>query len=314
MRLDPFDHATVRDELSPWCATVLGSSVERIRFEAGFTSAAFGVRLADGRDLVVKTRTPADRLAGCHALHEHLWQAGYPCAQPILGPTPLGVLTATVEVMAADRPVAYPSPERSARALRRLVALAPRPGSQPSVLPNPTWTDMRHNGSGRWPAPTPGELDMNATPDPAWLADIVDAVRAVVRAADLPDVLGHGDWEPHNMRWPGSAMPDPAVVFDWDSAAALPEAAIAGLAAICFARSDTGQCALVPESTAFLDAYQVARHRPFTPTEWRVAWAAGVWLLAHDAKAEYLLGREGVVTVQLRAEADARLTRTGVRH
>jgi aminoglycoside phosphotransferase (APT) family kinase protein len=77
-------------------------------------------------------------------------------------------------------------------------------------------------------------------------------------------VLGHGDWEPHNLRFDDERI---SAVFDWDSTVALPEAA--------------------------------------------VAWVAGVWLLAHEAKGEQLSGVDGALTRQLRAEGDERLARAG---
>jgi hypothetical protein len=38
-----------------------------------------GLRLADGREVVVKVRPRLARLAGCAVVHRALWTAGYPC-------------------------------------------------------------------------------------------------------------------------------------------------------------------------------------------------------------------------------------------
>ncbi len=342
MHLRGADHGAVRAALSPWCADQLGSPVREVVFEDGWMSAAFGVVLADGGRYVVKIRPRLHRLAGCHAVHEAMWRGGFPCAEPLLPPTPYPVAApaptpdwvASVERFVTLAPVSYPSAEDSATGLAALVTAAPAVADVPAVRPNPSWTDLRHPGAGRWPDPGPGEVDLNAAAEPDWLRPIVGRVRARALRSTLPDVLGHGDWEPHNLRLAtgrpatgqratgrpatgGLATGRPetgrlAIVLDWDSVVALPEAAVAGLAASVFRRTPDGVCASLPDSAAFLDAYQHARGTPFSVEESQLAWAASLWVLAHEAKGEYLHhGDSGPMRVQLHAEATTRLARAG---
>jgi hypothetical protein len=68
--------------LGEWCERWLGSAVFEVLFEAGSLSAVAGVRLADGREVVVKVRRSAPRLQAAYAVHPHVWQCGYPAPEP----------------------------------------------------------------------------------------------------------------------------------------------------------------------------------------------------------------------------------------
>jgi len=64
------------DALAAWCRRWLGAPPAARLFEAGYLSTVLGLRLADGREVVVKVRPPIARLAGCTAVHRALWTAG----------------------------------------------------------------------------------------------------------------------------------------------------------------------------------------------------------------------------------------------
>jgi len=99
-------------------------------------------------------------------------------------------------------------------------------------------------------------------------------------------------------------------VHDWDSLAWQPEAALAGAASAVFGR-DAGPNELAPieSSQAFLAAYQDSRGRLFTAAEQEVAWAAGLWPTAHNARWEALHGDAPVCGDELRAQGAERLRR-----
>jgi hypothetical protein len=60
---------TVDERLAAWCRRHLGSApVERF-FGADHLSQVHGLRLADGREVVLKLRGRQERLLGCHAVH-----------------------------------------------------------------------------------------------------------------------------------------------------------------------------------------------------------------------------------------------------
>jgi hypothetical protein len=125
-----------------------------------------------------------------------------------------------------------------------------------------------------------------------------------VRRAGLHPVLGHADWEAQNLRWEGD---EPYAVYDWDSLAWLPEAALVGAAAGAFASTEVPTLAPLASSEAFLDAYAEARGRAFDAEEQRVAWAASLWTALHNARGEVLYAQPPVALAELERQADARL-------
>jgi len=98
-------------------------------------------------------------------------------------------------------------------------------------------------------------------------------------------------------------------IYDWDSLAAIPEAAVVGAAAGAFASTDLPTLAPLTSSETFLDAYEAAARRRFTSDEVEVAWAASMYPVAHNARGEILFGQPPVAGEALRAQADERLRR-----
>lgn len=96
------------------------------------------------------------------------------------------------------------------------------------------------------------------------------------------------DWESQNIRW---HQRRPLVVHDWDSAAARPEATIAGAASAEFTVDGEPSATTIVETELFLDAYQQARGVAFTREELSAAWAAGLWVRAFNAKKSRVYGR-----------------------
>jgi len=103
------------DALAVWCAQWLGAPPTRVLFEAAHLSIVTGLRLVDGREVVVKARPLAARLqAGVH-VQRHLWAAGFPCPEPLAGPHPLGMLTATAEALVSGGTRLEPGAEMEER-------------------------------------------------------------------------------------------------------------------------------------------------------------------------------------------------------
>ena len=311
------------DALAAWCERWLGAPPVAQLFEAGYLSLVQGLRLADGRQVVVKVRSRGSRLAGCAIVHRALWTAGLACPEPLVDLQPLDGYAATAETLVPD--VGEPPPHSeltgvSAAALARLVALAPAPASVPSLAPSPSWAGWDHTEPGLWPTPEDRDVDLNAHPEPQWLARVAAAVRDHLRGqlrgqlrrhpGGHPggSVIGHGDWHPDNVRWHGTHL---IAVHDWDSVICQPEPAIVGLAAASFLGiDDLRAMASVEDSAAFLHAYQHARGRRFTSADYAASWAAGLWQRAFDAKTRSLHGDpEQILT---RHEAQARLRLAGL--
>lgn len=127
------------DALAEWCTRWLGAPPAAELFGTGYLSAVKGLRLTDGREVVVKVRPSMPRLAGCAIVHRALWRAGFPCPEPLVDLQALNGDAASAEVLVrdADEPPTRELAALSAAALARLVELAPSPESVPSLAPSP---------------------------------------------------------------------------------------------------------------------------------------------------------------------------------
>ena len=311
MRKQRFDPETWRPELPTWCERTLGSRPSRVLFEGGWQSAVVGVRLEDGRDVVVKIRLAEARVLACALVHRHAFASGFPCPEPLIPPTPIGRYVATAE---RYDPAGHELPSSAERVWRfagllvRLVRTMSPVVDLPTLDPPPDWAAWNHRGPGLWPPAAEGHVDLNAHQDPAWLANVVSRVRSRLAASTLPPVVGHVDWESKHLLWTGGAI---HTVHDWDSMCALPEAGVAGLAASMFPTTHEIPGASLDESQSFLHAYAAARGRKWTREEREVAWAATLWVMAYGAKSDALDDAVGPSTVLLVAEMDERLRRAG---
>lgn len=297
------------DWLGPWCADQLGDEPVRVLFAARSVSAVFGLRLAGGRDVVVKARPDEGRASSCVAAQAQLAQRGFACPRPLTPAVAVGALAVHAEEMrSGGDPLLGDSPEvavRCAAVFARLMrALADVDVAPP--LPNPRWVRWDHADPGLWPRI--GELDeRDQRAVPAHVVDAAARARERLLAADLPCVLGHADFEAQNLRWRRDGRVE--AVHDWDSLAWQPEAALVGAACGAFASASPPTLAPVESSAAFLAAYQDHRGRGFTAREREVAWAASLWPAAHNARWEAVHGTSPVCGRAVRAQAAERLRR-----
>jgi hypothetical protein len=74
--------------LAQWCEEHLGSPPVGEIFRSGYLSAVIGLRLADGRAVVVKVRPGSPRMAACVEVQRRLFWSGYPCPEPLTGAAP----------------------------------------------------------------------------------------------------------------------------------------------------------------------------------------------------------------------------------
>ena len=65
------------DWLPAWCLDQLGSEPVSVLFQLEQVSTVFGLRLADGRDVVVKARADDGRAVSCVAAQAQLAGAGF---------------------------------------------------------------------------------------------------------------------------------------------------------------------------------------------------------------------------------------------
>ncbi|HWO59185.1 MAG TPA: phosphotransferase [Umezawaea sp.] len=296
--------------LPAWCADHLGNEPVAVLFGLRSISEVFGLRLAGGRDVVVKAREDDGRTESCVAAQAVLAERGFPCPGPLTPVVHVGALAVHAEVfrpggdvLSGDSPdVAVRCAEVFARLMAELADVTVAP-----PLPNPRWARWDHADPGLWPAiGFLDERDQGAVPDHV----VATAFRARARllAADLPRVLGHADFEAQNLRWRDGRV---WAVHDWDSLAWQPEAALAGAASGAFASASPPTLAPVESSEVFLVTYQDFRGRRFTAEELEVAWAASLWAAAHNARWEALHGDPPVSGDAVREQAAERLRRAG---
>jgi Phosphotransferase enzyme family len=271
-----------------------------------------GLRLADGREIVLKVRAWQDRLIPCADVHQHLWRHGFPAPELLVPVTRLDGMAISVERL-VGRGNPFPNDPDvagcSAGALARLVQGTPDVTAVDDLHPTPAWVAWDHPGRELWPTPDDRAGDLNVHPLDRWLDRIAADAREALVALDRPAVVGHGDWYAQNVRWVGDQL---HAVHDWDSVIAQPEAAIAGLAAAVWpGTGQPGEVATVEQSERFLAAYQHASGTRWTGVELEAAWAAGLWIRAFDAKKASLVGQDPTVTLT-QAEARDRCRRAGL--
>ncbi len=295
------------ETLSAWCVARLGSPLSGILFESGYSSAVFGIVLKNNRRVVVKVRTWDDRLISCWSVHRKMWEAGFPCPEPLGPPVHHEQLAISYENYlpgGEQLPRGIDAAVELGRVLAELVKLAPKAGAFPNLYP--AWGFLRWDDPGdAWPVATDMAADLNTRSDPAWIEHAARLARSIIRNIKFPAVIGHGDWWTDNIRWDQRRL---LSVDDWDSIVALSEPALAGVAAALFA---SGQ-STVEESAMFLDAYITASKRRWHTLEYQHAWAAGLWARLFDARKATMLGIYEFAT-QLEEEVEERLDRAGVR-
>ncbi len=307
--MSPRAHAVDPARLARWCTDHLGSPPADEIFRSGYLSAVIGLRLADGREVVVKVRPYSRRVAACVEVQRRMFQAGYPCPRPLTGAAPFGGGVATAEAYVAGGAM-LPRADHAARAFAeafaRLVRLAPRPAEVPGLEPAPSWAAWNHPGDGLWPCPEETDVSLSEVAGPEWIDDAGRRARDRLRAGASEAVIGHCDWLAGNLRWSGDAL---LVVHDWDSVTADSEAVLVGLAAALYPTVSADELATVEDTERFLVAYCDARGREFSADELERSWAAGAWTRAYDAKYQHAVAQP--VTSLSENEASERLRRAG---
>lgn len=303
--------------VTAWCREVLGAQPVEKLLSASHLSEVVGVRLADGREVVVKARPDPDgRVPTCLAVQRAAADAGYPCARPLTNASTVGDKAVHAEEWRPGGEIVRDGgPETAARFARlyaELTTITATLGLAPP-LPNPEWVTWSQDGPGFWPPNEEHEARQAIRELPEELVAIASRVRhRMLRTDGLPRVLGHGDFESHNLTWAADGTPH--AVHDWDSIAWLPESVLVGLTSGSF--GSFAQPTLVPvaSSEAFIAAYEEARGRRFTADEREAAWAASLVTPLHNARSEVLWDWPQVSLPEVLAQAGERLRRAGLPH
>src|SRR5215204_6181395 len=186
--------ARVRQALTAFCGKELGSEPAELRFFRMSVGAVFGLRLADGRAVVVKLhlrRERLRRLAAVQRVQRHLTDNGFPCPRPIGEPRRLLELPVTVEEYLGggeERDAHDPHVRRViAQTLARLLRLT-EGIDEPELAEG--WEPYGGNG---WGEPHNALFDFGATAAGAeWIDELASA--AWPRSQVGRQVVGHTDW------------------------------------------------------------------------------------------------------------------------
>jgi hypothetical protein len=262
-----------------------------------------GVRLRDGRRVVVKAHrphTPMSFLRAMQRVQSRLAAEGFPCPEPLV--------LAGGPVVAETLLDAGEAPDARDPAVRRLMAttlaeLVERCRDLVGL------DDLRQNimsvsEGPLWPRPHDPRFDLRA-PGGEWI-DAIAAEAAPLRDAAVGDeVVGHTDWRVEHVRVDGGRV---SAVYDWDSLWIVREPMLVGGNAHAFtvdwSRPELAGAYPTPEQAlGFATDYEAARGRPFTPAEWRTLRGSLVWTMAYTARCEQSDGPPGGACAFLAAHA-----------
>ena len=272
-------------------ASELGAGIAEVLFRATSVGVVVGVVLTDSRRVVVKGHQPRETMLRLQAVHEiqaELFRAGFPCPQPLVGPVSLtnGHLTVEALLDAGEFRDTHDPICRQliAEALAWHLAVT---NSRPADALAGGWSLFE---AGRlWPRHAHAPIfDFNSTSAGAEWIDALGA-QAKARLGDPgPLVAGHSDWSGKHFRFANGEI---TAIYDWDSLAARPEAAIVGIAAMTFTtRFDLPGVSRAPtpeEMRAFVDEYSAARKTPLTHAERGQVAAHALLLAAYTARCEH---------------------------
>lgn len=279
----------LRSFLDSWARDRLGAPISSVRFRSGRIDVVWGVELADGRRVVIKThRPPVDRgpLGAAVEAQRVLTAAGFPCAIPLAGPDEVEGRVLTAETLIDGELPNGRDPELrralAAGLARHIEILGGRPELVRGAGPGPSWCRYQ---AGPWPVPHDALVDFASTrPGFGWLDDFGRRAADQILAHRDPNavVVGHADWYAGNVLVSGAQL---VGTVDWELVADT-EAVIAGFAAACFGASSTGGGGLsTPDEVAnFLTDYDAVRPQPLATSERRAAAAAAAWILAFNAR------------------------------
>ena len=288
------------------CRSIVGCAPAELLLRSTAVGDVFGVRLHDGRRVVVKLHQPREdpeTLAAVVAVQAHHHRVGFPCPEPLGGPVAVADRYATVESLVVDGdPGDTHEPGRRrlvADALAEHLDVAVACG-QPAALRR-GWN--AYPTDRLWPVDAHDpRIDLAGTASGAEWIDTFAASVKPTAMCDAPPVVGHLDWSGKHFRFAEDRL---TVVYDWDNVRVATEAVIVGNAAFSFtANWDLPGVDPAPEPdevSAFIDEYDAARGSRLTRPERAQVVACGAYLMAYVARCEHANGdADGAYTRALR--------------
>jgi len=316
---DPEAIAAILDR---FCRRELGADVVGGLFYGASAGCVLGLRLADSAEVVVKAYQERWRppfLRCVQGVQAHMAGIGIPCALPVRGPSPVvpgRPQQAIVESYLADpglRPYASAAERRvSATGLARQIAAARELVASAAMAPLANHP-LRRVAGGLYGEPHSPLFDFAGTAAGAEWMDALATRAVVVRHADeRPPVIAHTDWSARNIRLNDDKL---LAVYDWDSAALVPESTAIGQAAVTWSvTADPGgtEFPTLAGIVGFMVDYEEAAGARLDDVQWRAAAAAAAYVLAYTARCEHSLDVKGMARPDQHAARD-RLAESGER-
>ncbi len=289
------DAGRIAHAIEDFCRRELASAPDETLFYRSSIGAVVGLRLLDGRRVVIKAHQPdwgRQRLEETVRLQSIIATETGLAPNVLRTPAPLGNGLATVEEYVDRGSIRNGHDLTVRRALARslfivvehLAASAAASALPSSILTSPG-TDAL------WPRPHSKLFDFEAT---RHGAEYIDELAAAARARMMPagrQVVGHSDWRAEHVRFDGDT---PVVAFDWDSLCRELEPALVGITAHMFcadwSRDDVVQTPTLDEARAFVADYKAAAGLKFTQAERALCGAAFAYSVAYTSRCGHASG------------------------
>jgi len=140
-----------------------------------------------------------------------------------------------------------------------------------------------------WPEPHDLRFDLPGTTVGAeWIDDAARAARAMLSSTALPNVVGHLDWRVQNLAFASNRV---SAIYDWDSVALVPEAALVGSASVIhpidwrLERPDP--LPTLEQLDGFVADYETARGASFGDDEHEILSAGQRWVACYGARCQH---------------------------
>jgi len=259
--------------------------------------AAFGLRLKNGRRVVVKAHPlyrSLDFLQAVHKVQYHLYNHSFPCPKPVIGPSPFrNGLATTEEFVRKGEFVDAHDPAIRRKMAQTLAQVIDLTKSVPDDVQALSQEVMFHKHA-LWPTPRPAIFDFETTDAGAkWIDDIAREAKRTNPSSIGSIVVGHGDWNCNNLAFKDGEL---GVAYDWDSLTLDSELVILGNAAgsFTFNRHLEGPRAPKPDEVRlFIEEYEVSRETSFSVRERMAAAMAATYCMAYLARIEHKIDPEG---------------------
>ena len=281
--------------IDAFCQKELAAPVADYLFYESSQGAVCGVRLANGRRIVLKIHQPSrsqDFLQAVVQVQNYLQAHNYPCTKPLLNPKPLANGTTTVEELVDEGVYHQAHDPAIRRSMASMLAQLIKLTQQPEVIPglHPAALDIRLPEGVIWPTPHSKLFDFKATASGAeWIDEIAHWTQEIRLHGVGQLVLGHTDWSVKHFRYVGERV---HVIYDWDSLALEKEPVIVGHTSVNFTYTEFFDGPIHPtfdETHAFVIEYETARGKPFSADEQKTLKAAQIYSIAYGARIEHAL-------------------------